>query len=67
MNFDDIFTKWRMMVGEDADAMKASADLKIKAGRQQKKQAEVLKLQTKTADKKRELANISNPMTTPRT
>lgn len=65
MRWSDIFLGTPAVMSEDADAMASSADLQIKAGNQLKKQAEILKLQKKTADKRRDLSQIAKPIITP--
>ncbi len=65
MRWSDIFSGVPTVMAEDADAMASSGDLQIKAGKQLKKQAEILNLQKKTMDKRRDLSQIAKPMITP--
>ena len=65
MRWSDIFSGVPTVMAEDADAMASSGDLQIKAGKQLKMQADILKLQKRTADKRRDLSKMAKPIITP--
>lgn len=63
MNAYEIFEDWFVLIGEDYDSMAKSADKNIKAAKQQKKNAQILKTKDALKTQQNQLSDILKPIT----